>query len=521
MRFFAVDTLFEQTYAAFVRIACVLCGLLVLYAPGVRAESAPSPAVAEAEHYQLTSVPGPVGALLEVGGLGFASDGTLFVCTRRGDIWARRRAVGKNDNKNDNANGAAKTDLQWSLFAEGLHEPLGLHVVSPHEVIVAQRPELTRVKDTNKDGSADRFEVVTAAFGVSGNFHEYHYGPVVDKAGNLYGTLNVGWTSHADSSVPYRGWAYKVTPDGTFVPLATGLRSPAGVGMSPQGELFASDNQGDWWPASPLLHIQPGKFYGNPAGLRWEPGYKGPKDSYETPPEELEKRRTLPALWFVYGTLGHSPTEPVWDTTKGQFGPFAGQMFVGDQTNSQVTRIALEKVNGQYQGAAIPFRSGFGSGITRMVFGADNALYVGGTDRGWGAVGGRPFALERLSFTGKVPFEILSVSARSDGFLVKFTQPIKVSEPKSAVALVHHTYRYWRNYGSPHVDVTAVDASNVSIEEGGNALKIRLPDLQAGSVYSFKFRGVMNEAGRPLLHGEAYYTMTQVPANASTVEVKQ
>lgn len=124
------------------------------------------------------------------------------------------------------------------------------------------------------------------------------------------------------------------------MPLASGFRSPAGVGISPQGEVFATDNQGDWWPTSPLVRVQTGKFYANPAGLRWEEGYSGPKDSYESPTEVLETRRTLPAVWFVYGPLGHSPTEPVWDTTKGKFGPFAGQMFVGDQTNRQITRIA-------------------------------------------------------------------------------------------------------------------------------------------------------------------------------------
>ena len=500
-----------ETYAAIVRIAPV-GPLLLIALSSTEVLGAPNATNTLAQDsYQLTTVPVPDGVPFEVGGLGFASDGSLFICTRRGEIWVRRTLR----RKNENGNGAAEGKRVWSRFAEGLHEPLGLAVVSPYEVIVAQRPELTRVTDTNKDGSADRFTTVTAAFGVSGNFHEYHYGPVVDKAGNLYGTLNVGWLQHADSSVPYRGWAYKVSRDGTFTPLATGLRSPAGVGISPEGELFATDNQGDWWPTSPLLHIKPGKFYGNPAGLRWETGYSGPKDSYEVPQDVLERRRTLPALWFVYGALGHSPTEPVWDTTKGKFGPFAGQMFVGDQTNSQITRIALEKVNGEYQGAAIPFRAGLGSGITRMAFGADNALYVGGTDRGWGAVGGKPFALERLNFTGEVPFEIHSISAAPDGFLVRFTQPPKATDWKNAVTVTNHSYRYWRNYGSPNVDVTSLEPTEVVMEPDG--LRIRLAAMAATRVYTFKLRGIVNQAGAPLVHNEAYYTLTQVPAVAAPV----
>lgn len=484
--------------------------LTALVAPGpAAAEGASSEAAAtaftpsaptEAEAYAIEPVETPEGAVLEVGGLAFAPDGTLFVCTRRGEVWARRSFKAK------------RGGGTWARFAEGLAEPLGLLAISAHEVLVAQRPELTRLRDTNKDGAADAFETVTAAFGVSGNFHEYHFGPVADKAGNLYGTLNVGWLAHADSSVPYRGWAYKVTRDGRFVPLASGLRSPAGIGMSPEDELFVTDNQGDWWPTSPLIHVQPNRFYANPAGLRWEANYQGPQDSYDTDPEVLLRRRTLPALWFVYGPLGHSPTEPVWDTTKGTFGPFAGQIFVGDQTRSQITRVALEKVGGVYQGAAIPFRTGLASGITRMAFGPDDSLYVGGTDRGWGAVGGKPYALERVRFTGVVPFDILTVNARPDGFVVRFTQPVReASMSKDAVSIVHHGYRYWRNYGSPHVDTTTVEPLSVTPLEDGRAWQVRLPELQRGKVYSFKFRGLQNEAGAPLLHAEAYYTLNQIP----------
>lgn len=496
-------------YAALVR--CFV-GLSVLgVASAAPFAFAQEQAPKESDSYAITSVPGPANAQLEVGGLGFAPDGSLFVCTRRGEVWVRRGA----STPKGRATLGVKPAFAWSLFAEGLHEPLGIHVVSTREAIVAQRPELTRLKDTNNDGVADEFSTVTAAFGVSGNFHEYHYGPVVDKAGNLYGTLNVAWTQHADSSVPYRGWAYKVTPDGKFVPLASGFRSPAGLGLSPEGELFATDNQGDWWPTSPLLHVRPGHFYGNPAGLRWEAGYTGPKDSYELPAATLEQRRTLPALWFVYGTLGHSPTEPVWDTSHGKFGPFAGQMFVGDQTNSAIMRIALEKVNGEYQGAAFAFRSGLGSGITRMAMGPDNALYVGGTDRGWGAIGGKPYALEAVRFTGKTPFEMLAIAAQPDGFLIKFTQPARASDLKDAVTITHHTYRYWRNYGSPHVDVTNVVPTSATWEDGGKALRLRLPKMEATRVYAFKLRNVTNDGGAPLLHDEAYYTLTQVPRVAA------
>ena len=63
-----------------------------------------------------------------------------------------------------------------------------------------------------------------------------------------------------------------------------------------------------------------------------------------------------PAIWFPYGRMGQSVSEPIWDTTGGKFGPFAGQCFVGDQMKAIVMRVVLEKVNGVWQPCnTVPF----------------------------------------------------------------------------------------------------------------------------------------------------------------------
>src|SRR5919202_603728 len=122
--------------------------------------------------------------------------------------------------------------------------------------------------------------------------------------------------------------------------------------------------------------------------------------------------------------MGQSASEPVWDTTGGKFGPFAGQCLVGDQTKATIMRVCLEKVNGRYQGACFPFRSGFQCGINRLAFGPDGSLYAGQTDRGWGSVGGKTFGLQRLVYTGVVPFEIHAMKLTRDGFDLTFTKPL-------------------------------------------------------------------------------------------------
>ena len=446
----------------------------------------------EAQFYRIGTILIPKDVVLEVGGLAFHDYGQLAIGTRRGEIWLWRTN-------------------QWHLFASGLHEILGV-IAEGNSLVVAQRPELTRVSDTDGDRKADLFETLTDAFGVSGNYHEYHYGPVRDAAGNYYGTLNLGWEDSGVSWVPYRGWAYQLTPKGEFVPFAYGLRSPAGIGISPDGELFVTDNQGDWWGTSPLLHVRRGDFFGHAASLKWLPEYAGPADPRTIPPERLDAKRKLPAGWFVFGKLGNSPTEPVWDTTHGKFGPFAGQMFVGDQTKSIITRVALEKVAGEYQGAIFPFRGGFASGITRMVFAPDGSFYVGGTDRGWGAVGGRPYALQRLSWTGKIPFEILTMSLTSAGFDLTFTKPVEKSAAANPAnySFQHYGYRYWRTYGSPQVDPTPIKVESALVSPDGKTVSLKLPRLVTEKVYELHLQNITSQDNEELVHPEAYYTLNRL-----------
>ena len=73
-----------------------------------------------------------------------------------------------------------------------------------------------------------------------------------------------------------------------------------------------------------------------------------------------------PAVLLPYKKMGQSASGIACDTTGGKFGPFQGQLFVGDQTFSTVMRVALEKVKGHYQGACFPFRSGLASDEHRV-----------------------------------------------------------------------------------------------------------------------------------------------------------
>ncbi len=464
----------------------------------------PRAAAADPENksYRIVTLPIPEDIVLEVGGLAFRPDGKLLACTRRGDIYAI-----SNPDSEDPAR------IAYSTFATGLHEPLGL-LADGNDVFVVQRPELSRLRDSDGDGLADDFTTICDRWGVSGDYHEFAFGPARDRDGNFFITLNVGFGGGHQSKAPWRGWCVRVAPDGELTPWASGLRSPNGVQISPDGDLFYCDNQGEWVAACKLSQIRRGEFHGHPAGLRWDPQRRDLRIPANQRYDALDPSipLTLPAVWFPYGKLSQSASEPRWDTTGGKFGPFTGQCFVGDQTKANIMRVFLEKVNGQYQGACFPFRSGFRCGINRLVFGPDGSLYAGMTNRGWGSVGGYPYGLERLVFTGVVPLEIHSVELSRSGFDLTFTKPLDVAtaERTAAYSVQSYTYHYWSTYGSPELDRQPVAIDHVTVSEDARRVSLAVTGLKKGHVYEIHLDGVRSETGEVVLHPEAYYTLNEL-----------
>ena len=91
----------------------------------------------------------------------------------------------------------------------------------------------------------------------------------------------------------FNGWAVRVEPDGKFQLFANGLRSPASLGVSPDGRVWYADNQGDFVGTSKLLRAKKDKFYGHPAGLVDLPGMTpdSPRDQWEKVAGRKEQRR--------------------------------------------------------------------------------------------------------------------------------------------------------------------------------------------------------------------------------------
>jgi len=458
-----------KKYTAFV--------LLFVVALGAFAQTKPT-SKKEQDYYEIKTLPIPKEIYLEVGGLATMPDGRLAVSTRRGEIWIVENPYQKSSHQ-----------TYYRRFASGLHEVLGL-AYKDGAFYCSQRGELTKISDTDRDGVADLYEPIYQ-FDLSGNYHEYTYGPVIDKNGDMWVSLNLAWVGFGEGKfAKWRGWFVKISPDGKLEPFAGGLRSPAGYSLNDEGDLFYGENQGDWVGSGRVTHLAKGDFAGNPGGLKWAKEPNSPlKLSLEeiqdngSPMFEAAKKNPkikLPAVWFPHAIMGISTSDILQDTTKGKFSPFPGQYFVADQGQSKVMRMGLEKVNGVYQGFAINYREGFQSGILRERFGLDGSMFVGMTSRGWGSTGKDEFGLQRLFWNGNMPFEIDMIKAKSDGFEFSFTQPVDVNSVKKAAsyAIRSYIYKYQHQYGSPIIELKDLKIKGVEVSADHKKVRISIDGIR-------------------------------------------
>ncbi len=454
--------------------------------------------------------------LFEPTGMAVAKDGTLVVATRTAGVWRIR-------------------DGKWSLFAEGTYECLGVWIEDDKgdRIVVMQKPEMTRLSDADGDGRAESFETVCDDYGFHGNYHEYAHGPVRDAAGNYYFTLNLShggnertsWRAGGPfmgSMGGYRGWACRVTPEGKFEPFASGLRSPAGFGIDPDGRLWYAENQGEYVGSSKVVPLEQGKFYGHLSGLVSLPGKMKP-DSPELNFDLWKDKMRKGAVWLPHGKVANSPGNMAWDLTGGKFGPFGRQMFLGDQTLSNLFRVVTEKVNGADQGCVIPFARYFASGVMRPVFLPDGSLLIGQTGRGWGAWGGQEASLQRIVYDGTtVPADILRANAAKEGFVLHFTQPLAagVSDAQLASSFKVRSWFYTDTgrYGSPEHELRDRAVGRVQIGSDRKSATLVLTDFGSGDgwldrLYDIEIPDTAQLFGdAPVKKGlRCYFTLRAIP----------
>ena len=417
--------------------------------------------------------------------------------------------------------GSDSSATKFTRVADQLVDPQGM-CVHDGRLYVTQREEVTELIDDDGDGFYETHKTVARGWKAD-NYHHFTF-CLVPKDGYFYTALStaivfdkqgaaIGMTEPAygllGPNPPNRGSLVRIDPKtGKVEYIAGGLRTPNGLGIGPDGELFVTDNQGAWLPANKLVHLQPGRFY----------GHYLPKSAYKNMPDGgaptpfQDQPVTPPAIWLPHGEVSNSPTQFALIAD----GLFKDQLYMGELTQGGVRRLFLEKVNGVYQGAAFQFTQGLEAGVNRVIWGPDGSLYLGMIGRGpegnWNwrkTVAG----LQKLTRTGKTVFEIHSMSITNDGFLVRFTKPVArqwLGNPKH-YELTSYTYTPTREYGGPKIDEHRLAVARAEPAVDGHSVRLTVPGVKRGYVCYLRTDPVSAD-GERIWSTEAWYTVNEIPS---------
>jgi hypothetical protein len=324
----------------------------------------------------------------------------------------------------------------------------------------------------------------------------------------------------SEAAAKLRGQALKLIPYNSpemprayrIESIAAGLRFPMGLALSKNGDLFASDNQGNYNPFNELNHLQFGKRYGFINKLEAKPGFS---PDCESPAVSLPHpwTRSVNGLCFL--------DTPKALKEKGRvnvFGAFEGDLIGCEYNGLSLVRMSLQKVGSQFQGAAYMFsrtpvagEATFEGPVTCEVS-PSGELFVGSIhDSGWGG-GQNTGSIVRLQADGELPLGIDEVRATATGFKIVFTQPVNAARATKAESYSIRSYRRVSTpaYGGDDQDERSEAVRGLQVSSDLKTVTVDLNQLRAGYVYEINVGSVGVDESL-IFPSQAHYNMRIVP----------
>ena len=398
--------------------------------------------------------PNPWNAWMRMSAIDFFDDGRAAVSTLGGDVWI--------------VDGLDGETAQWTRYASGMFEPLGIKVVDG-EIYVTCRGGIVKLHDLNDDGQADFYENFYPDPNVSNGFHAYNFDLERDAEGYFYYIKPGLYTDFTQA-----GAVVKVAPDGSRGEyISTGFRVPNGLTLAGD-TLYASDNQGQWTPANEINIIKRDTFYGvSQSG-------KAQSEKWEKP------------MIFLPQEFDNSPGDmAVADDER--FGPLSGYLI-----NTSFGKGWMYYVMPNETGAAaIAFPFQLQAGVQRAATNpADGQMYAVGLT-GWDTEAEyAEGCFHRIRYTDDTGCIVTNTEVVDDGIVLTFSSPVDAeSLMRVRFKVEQWNYRWTKNYGS---DDWSVDDPNeegrdrravtgIALSDESTRVQLTIPDLKPAHTTRINF----------------------------------
>lgn len=399
--------------------------------------------------------------LFSLNGLVCTENGDALLTTMHGDVW---RVSGFDDSLDH---------FHWRRFATGLNQPFGV-VEHNGRIYVSEEDQLTILHDRNDNGEADHYEIFR----------------------NLI------------SPGPGAGSRRSASRSTTTATSTSSAAAAEGAGLSPDGHVTVSQQEGTWTPQTPVHMIDPanrrGSFYGfHPDNFRDEDPY--PRDRGYEPP----------IVWMPR-YIDNSGAGQAW-VPHGEWGLPRHAMLHLSHGQARLYHLVHEQVNGDRQGGVAPLTRLHLSGARTARFHPhDGQLYVIGI-YGQGS-------FNRIRHTGGDVHHPIGSNAHRNGLRLVFQQPLDRPTATDTDNYTLHRWNYhWSDgYGSNFYSIEdpdrigqdPVEVAGAHLSEDGHELFLRIPEMTPAN--QLRIRYTIEAADGTPIEDQMYRTIHHLRPPAST-----
>ena len=442
-------------------------------------------------------------------GMAWRPNGDLVVTSLKGRVWIAHDTDGD------------QVEDVIAPFSDELAAPYGVYAEDDY-VDVINKYALLRLFDENNDGVVEKMVTLASGWGHTADYHDWVVGLPKDSHGNYYVALPCQQDQRSLAAAQFRGTILKLVPRESsrndprlyaVEMLTGGHRFPMGIARNQRGDMFVTDNQGNYNPFNELNHVVAGMRYGFINAVERSPDFKPPL----TPPAiniPHPWTRSVNGICFL-----ETPEDLLSKRNASVFGPFEGHLIGCEYDTRRLIRMSLQQVGDTFQGAAYPFSFDQPTsgppllGPLVCAVSPDGALYIGCIrDSGWGGANNIGTLVKMRANLAEIPTGISQVEATADGFIIDFTAAIDpvLAVRKENYSIASYTRSATPAYGGEDEQRREETIVGIKLSTDARRVMLHLGELQAGFVYEIKLKKLVAK-DKLFFPDQAHYTMRVIP----------